>query len=102
MSRNVWLESVPNWYVVPRYDIPCALYRTGASRSDARRTGRDMWKVAPRGEPLEAHKRPPCDSSIERLIESPIPVPWLFVVKNGLKIWSFCSGSPTPVSLTDT
>jgi hypothetical protein len=45
-----------------------------------------MWKLAPRGEPLAAHKRPPCDSIIERLIERPIPVPWLFVVKNGLKI----------------
>src|SRR2546426_1002975 len=40
---------------------------------------------------------------MERLMDSPIPVPWGFVVKNALKIWSACcAGSPTPVSLTDT
>jgi hypothetical protein len=39
-----------------------------------------------------AHKRPPCDSMIDRLMGSPIPVPLSLVVKNALKIWSPCSG----------
>jgi hypothetical protein len=49
-----------------------------------------------------AHKRPPCDSMIDRLMGSPMPVPLSLVVKNALKIWSACSGgNPTPVSLTE-
>src|SRR5712664_2785394 len=65
--------------------------------------GRTKQKLAPRGELLPAHKRPPCDSTMERLMDSPIPVPGGFVVKNALKIWSACcAGSPTPVSLTVT
>src|SRR5712691_1982529 len=60
-------------------------------------------KLAPRGELSAAHKRPPCDSTIERLIHSPRPVPSDLVVKNALKICSICcGGSPTPVSLTVT
>jgi hypothetical protein len=42
--------------------------------------------VAPREALSAAHKRPPCDSTMERLIESPIPMPWRFVVKNAAKI----------------
>src|SRR5580693_4017737 len=64
--------------------------------------GKVKWKVAPRPELALAHKRPPCDSTIERLIESPIPVPSGFVVKNASKIllaWS--EGSPAPLSLTE-
>src|SRR5438270_9597935 len=34
-------------------------------------TGNVKEKHAPRGELLVAHKRPPCDSMIERLMESP-------------------------------
>src|SRR5216684_3853860 len=65
--------------------------------------GRAKRKLAPRGELLAAHKRPPCDSTIERLMESPIPVPCDLVVKNAWKIWSACCiGRPTPVSLTVT
>src|SRR5258708_7208883 len=37
--------------------------------------GRVKQKLAPRGELSAAHKRPPCDSTIERLMRSPIPVP---------------------------
>jgi hypothetical protein len=49
-----------------------------------------------------AHKGPPCDSMIDRLMGSPMPVPLSLVVKNVLKIWSACSGgNPTPVSLTE-
>jgi hypothetical protein len=58
-------------------------------------------KLAPCGEFGAAHKRPECDSTIERLIRSPMPVPWGLVVTNALRIWSACCvGSPTPVSLT--
>ena len=32
-------------------------------------------KLAPRGELSAAHKRPPCDSTIERLMDKPMPVP---------------------------
>src|SRR5258705_6333831 len=65
--------------------------------------GKVKQKLAPRGELLAAHKRPPCDSIMERLIRSPIPVPLGFVVKKTLNICSaWCGGSPTPVSLTDT
>ena len=45
---------------------------------------------APRGELSAAHKRPPSDSIMDRLIPSPIPVPCAFVVKNALKISSAC------------
>jgi hypothetical protein len=37
--------------------------------------GRAKAKHAPRGELLAAHRRPPCDSMMERLIRSPMPVP---------------------------
>src|SRR6266404_1891028 len=64
--------------------------------------GKVRLKLAPRGELSAAHKRPPCDSTMERLIRSPMPVPLGLVVKNALKIWSACcGGSPTPVSLTE-
>src|SRR5882672_447299 len=64
---------------------------------------RAKQKLAPRGELSVAHRRPPCDSTMDRLIRSPMPVPWDLVVKNALKIWSpCCAGSPTPVSLTVT
>src|SRR5271169_1629065 len=37
--------------------------------------GRVKKKLAPRGKLSEAHRRPPCDSTMERLIRSPMPVP---------------------------
>jgi hypothetical protein len=37
--------------------------------------GRVKQKLAPRGELSAAHKRPPSDSTMERLIRSPMPVP---------------------------
>src|SRR4030088_278237 len=65
--------------------------------------GRVKQKLAPRGELSAAHKRPPCDSMMERLMRSPKPVPCGLVVKKALKICSFCcGGSPTPLSVTDT
>lgn len=55
----------------------------------------------PRPELADAYKRPPCDSTIERLIARPIPVPCGLVVKNTSKILSPPTGSPVPASLTE-
>ena len=45
---------------------------------------------------------PPCDSMIERLIDSPMPLPCGFVVKKASNFRpAFSAGKPTPVSLTD-
>jgi hypothetical protein len=45
------------------------------SHSRAPALGSVKLKVAPRPELGVAHKRPPWDSTIDRLIESPMPVP---------------------------
>jgi hypothetical protein len=47
--------------------------------------GRAKWKVAPRSALAVAQNLPPCASMIERLIESPMPMPPGFVVKKALK-----------------
>jgi hypothetical protein len=44
-------------------------------QSRAAALDRVKQKLAPRGELSAAHKRPPCDSTIERQIRSPMPVP---------------------------
>src|SRR6201987_2863059 len=63
--------------------------------------GKVKWKVAPRPPLVVAHNRPPCDSTIERLMANPIPLPCGLVVKKAEKIWSkFPAGSPGPGSLT--
>jgi hypothetical protein len=60
-----------------------------------------MWKLAPREELGASHRHPLCDSMMERVILSPIPVPRSLVVKNASKILSTSLGRPTPVSVTD-
>src|SRR5262245_64480193 len=69
----------------------------------------DVWvgnvnrKAVPLLAPGEAHKRPPCDSMIDRQIDKPIPMPSALVVKNELKIRSITFGSmPLPASSTVT
>ncbi|MCU1316409.1 MAG: hypothetical protein JWN63_1731 [Candidatus Acidoferrum typicum] len=47
----------------------------GLHSSASALVGRVKQKLAPRGELLAAHKWPPCDSIMERLIRSPMPVP---------------------------
>jgi hypothetical protein len=37
--------------------------------------GRVKWNVAPRPLFAVAHKRPPCDSTMELLIDNPMPLP---------------------------
>ena len=47
--------------------------------------GRAKWKVAPWSAFGVAHSRPPCASMIERLIDSPMPMPPGLVVKKALE-----------------
>src|ERR1700722_1654545 len=47
--------------------------------------GRVKWNVAPQLAFAVAHSRPPCASTIERLMDSPSPIPSLFVVKKASK-----------------
>src|ERR1700722_2818127 len=71
--------------------------------SDTSVGGSMNWKVAPRPAFAPAHRRPPCNSTIVRLIDSPRPVPSGFFVKNASKTWSIPpAGRPMPVSLTET
>src|SRR6266478_7610511 len=64
--------------------------------------GRVKWKVAPPPLLALAHNCPPCDSTMERLMANPMPLPCGLVVKNAEKIRSiFSVGNPTPVSLTE-
>src|SRR5438067_6353884 len=44
--------------------------------------GKVKWNVAPRPLFAVAHKRPPCDSTMERLMANPMPLRCLLVVKN--------------------
>src|SRR5882724_10818329 len=65
--------------------------------------GSANWKTAPRGSFGIARNRPPWAATIERLMDSPIPIPSGLVVKNGSKIRSLVSAfSPRPESRTST
>jgi hypothetical protein len=48
-------------------------------------TGTVNWNVAPDPAFEVAHRRPPRASLIERLIDSPMPIPSVLVVKNASK-----------------
>src|SRR5712664_3028261 len=66
-------------------------------------TGRVNCNVAPWGTFAVAHSRPPWASTIERQIESPIPMPLGLVVKKALNSRSaLLAEIPTPVSVTVT
>jgi len=49
-----------------------------------------------------AHSRPPCPSTSDRLMGKPIPIPFAFVVKNGVKTRSASELRPVPESHTAT
>src|SRR5712671_1244235 len=67
------------------------------------RAGRTNWNVAPGPALREAHRRPRCASTIDRLIESPMPIPPGLVVKKASNRRDEWSGSnPTPASCTAT
>src|SRR5260370_10396592 len=60
-------------------------------------------KIAPHGTPGDPQSCPPCAVMIDRQIDSPMPMPWGLVVKNGSKMRSAVAGSsPGPVSATPT
>src|ERR1700733_13021580 len=48
--------------------------------------GKVKWNVAPRPLFAVAHKRPPCNSTMERLIDNPMPLPCGLGVKKAEKI----------------
>jgi hypothetical protein len=52
--------------------------------------------MLPRGSLGDAHKRPPCASTIERQIDNPMPKPSGLVVKNASKTRSLFAGSIPP------
>src|SRR5262249_2177066 len=58
------------------------------------------WTARPAPGRRSAHSRPPCASTIDRLIASPIPSPSAFVVENGVNIsrsaTSSIGGPPSP------
>src|SRR5262249_28485911 len=59
--------------------------------------GNVNWKTAPRGSLAVPHSRPPCASTIERLIARPMPMPCGLVVWNARNSWSRCvAPSPGP------
>src|SRR5262249_20946150 len=70
----------------------------GAPRS----SGNETQNVAPRSELLNAQRRPPWASTIERQIDNPRPSPRDFVVTNGFnKLSGFSVVSPVPRSVTE-
>src|ERR1700756_3013222 len=73
-------------------ELPFPQWGTSYACAVAVAAGRVKQKHAPRGELSAAHKRPPCDSMMERLMLSPMPVPCGLVVKKALNIWSVCCG----------
>src|SRR5262249_62159221 len=76
---------------------------TVLSDDEAHATGSENWTIAPCGSLGAAQSRPPCASMIERLIDSPMPMPPGLVVKNALNAWSrSLARMPTPVSCTAT
>src|SRR5439155_26390890 len=50
-------------------------------------TGSSIRRVTPRPLLGSAQSRPSCAAMIDRQMDNPMPRPWLFVVKNGSKIW---------------
>src|ERR1700730_17521154 len=62
--------------------------------------GSSMTKLAPRAASAR-HTLPPCASTTDLTMDSPMPLPRARVVKKGSKIRSrICAGTPGPLSLT--
>ena len=69
----------------------------------AEKSGIVKQNVAPRSGLFIPHSRPPCASTIVRLMANPRPSPSCFVVWNGSKSLASLSGwMPVPRSLTST
>ena len=59
---------------------PAPVPTSAVSRSYVSSVGKVNWKVAPCSSFAEGHNCPPCAAMIERLIDSPIPIPSALVV----------------------
>jgi hypothetical protein len=55
---------------------PCAMPAYPPQSCVSASVGKVKQKLAPREALSAAHNRPPCDSRMERLMRSPMPVPW--------------------------
>ncbi len=96
-SRNLSLRSTvdtalesmhqmtPTWPANPLCGMPNQAASMGGFVS-AVAACRVKWNVAPRPPSPLAHNRPPCDSTMERQMAKPIPLPWVLVVKKAEKI----------------
>src|SRR3546814_10837649 len=79
VRRQQLAECLPNTFiVVHNEDDTISRHHDAAFDS----TGNVKMNFAPCGSFLSAHRRPPCNSTIERQIASPIPIPSRFVVTN--------------------
>src|SRR6202051_2695491 len=83
------LDSAPNRRIIVDHKNNGRRFCHEGFQSSA---GRVNSKSAP-PDTATAHKRPPWDSTMERLIDRPIPMPSGLSVKNGSKIWSDFPGS---------
>ena len=88
-------ERLPDTFIVIDDEDDMVVRRHGAAFASI---GNVKMNVAPCGSFFSAHNRPPCSSTIERQIASPMPMPFSFVVKNGSNILSGKS-MPWPRSL---
>src|SRR6516225_6608895 len=75
---------------------------SASAPASAPAVGRSKKKIAPEGALRAMRRLPPCNSTIEWLIESPIPMPSGLVVTKGSKIVSITSSAiPGPESATE-
>ena len=80
--ENAWTVGLD----IRQFRVNAAFVRLSNSEGRVRRTqsstpaGKVNWNIAPRGRLASAHKRPPWASMMDRQIESPIPIPLVFVV----------------------
>src|SRR5262249_53755856 len=68
------------------YPRSCRSLAGGAVVHLETHAGSVNWTARPAAGRRSAHSRPPCASTIDRLIASPIPSPSAFVVENGVNI----------------
>src|SRR5437773_6297222 len=90
VRRQKFAERLPDARIVIYDEYDMVVRRHAAAFAS---TGRAKMNFVPCGLFFSSHSRPPCDSTIERQIASPIPMPLSFVVKNGSNI---LSGNSTP------
>ena len=75
VRRQELAERLPDAFIVIDDEDDMVVRRHAAAFAS---TGNVKMNVAPCGSFFSAHSRPPCDSTIERQIASPMPIPLLF------------------------